>query len=461
MIAPTVQDIPGYIDEDDDLFELEDEDVVADDDTCTVDDFDFTNVIANMRISDVRACLETLESYRRNYIGAARRAGRRNPGAAYYHAVNTPLFRMRKILQFQTTSLSLTDANVVDAYTVAEQAHRFSQKVQAGEMDTRELVMLKSNISRIVKMLQEPGDHATKWTGANTFLTKLNKGPSEDIHILDELADDVAERACYRQDHPEGDVRDDALRFSRNQLEYVTELLILFNHGLALKYARKFTSNTSREDSSDMQAAANLGLMRAIATYDPDLGLFGSWAFKPVQRDTLKAVRDVDFANMTHGDFERRPLILRSLEKLSEADPDHTPSFEAIAQDVGCTVELVGRVLAAPHLDSIHNTVGDEGDTELGDLLPDSGPAVDDTVISQLEIDALRTYGLPMLEPKERYIIVRRFGLHGEPCEALSDIGRDLGLSRESVRQNANKALGRLLHPMVLGAIVRGGIPST
>lgn len=250
------------------------------------------------------------------------------------------------------------------------------------------------------------------------------------------------------------------LHRAHSELEAMTELLVRFNYGMTRAYVRKFTSNTSADDSADFQGAANVGLMYAIQTFDPDKGRFGSWSFKPIQRAVLKAVRDADFANMTPGDFERRPLITKAKDRLSAGLEDGaTLSHEQIATEAGVTVELVNRVLAAPHLDSIHTMIGDDGGTELGDLIPDTAPAVEDSAIASLEISTLLRYGLPMLEPRERYVLVCRYGLHGEPPEALSDIGKHLNLSREAVRQIAGKALGRLLHPSVAGVLARGGRP--
>lgn len=467
-VEPSPVDVAELLDDAAGVDDIDETELVAD--TRTVDDFDFDSLIATLPLANAALCMEMLDVERKPYIAAARRAGRRNPGAVYYHAVNAPLFKLRKLLQFRVSSLTADEADIHVGSRVAMDALMFVEDLpghvlRAGDIDAAR--RLSQRLSEAGGALVSPGDQVPIWANAANVLKLAVKETQENgrsdvlpVKLFVDVCHDINERIAYRSDIGiDVAVKDETVRVGRSQLEYVTELLIMFNHGLALKYARKFTSNTSREDSADMQAAANLGLMRAIASYNPDLGLFGSWAFKPVQRDTLKAVRDVDFSNMTHGDFERRPLILRSLETLTTLNPDRNVTFEEVAAHAGCTLELVQRVLAAPHLDSIHTPVGDEGDTELGDLIPDSGPDIDDAVISALEIDALRTYGLPMLEPRERYVIVRRFGLHGEPSEALSDIGKDLGLSRESVRQHANKGLARLLHPLVLGAIVRGGPP--
>lgn len=248
-----------------------------------------------------------------------------------------------------------------------------------------------------------------------------------------------------------------AARRARWRLEHLTELIVRLNYGMTRKYVRLFTSNTSREDSDDFQGAAILGLMNSIDTFDPDKGKFGSWAYKRIQREVLRAVREADYKSMNHGDFERRPDVLRAYGQLAGPNADRTPSFEEVAGAAGCTVDLVKRVLAAPHLDSIHETVGPDGDTELGDLLPDGTQAIDDQVITAMDVASLTRYGLSVLDPRERYVLSRRFGLDGEPVQCLSSIGTQLKLSREAVRQIESKALARLLHPATLSRIVRHG----
>lgn len=248
-------------------------------------------------------------------------------------------------------------------------------------------------------------------------------------------------------------------RRARRDLELMTEMIVRFNYGMTRKYVRLFTSNTSREDSDDFQGAAILGLMNSIDTFDPDRGKFGSWAYKRIQREVLRAVRDADYKSMNHGDFERRPDIMRAYAKLAGPNEERTPSFEEVAAAVGCTVDLVKRVLAAPHLDSIHATVGTDGETELGDLIPDTAQSIDDQVIGAMDVAALAEFGLSVLDAREHYVLARRFGLDGEPVQCLSSIGKQLRLSREAVRQIEAKALARLLHPSVLSRIVRHGRP--
>lgn len=250
----------------------------------------------------------------------------------------------------------------------------------------------------------------------------------------------------------------DLSRIARD-IDSVTTEIIQFNYGLVRSYTKKFTSNSSKEDSADFEASAVVGLMRAIESFDPSKGRFGQWAYKPIQREVLRAVRDADFKSMNPGDFERRPDILRALARLQKEPQNEgrqIPNAE-VAKEAGVTVDQVRRVLEAPHLDSIHQHVGEDGDTELGDLIEGDEIDVEGSVIASMTLTALEDYGLKALDKRELLVLVRRFGLDCEPEQKLASIGEVLGLSREAVRQVESKALAKIQHPVILRKIHRYG----
>ena len=254
-----------------------------------------------------------------------------------------------------------------------------------------------------------------------------------------------------------------ALRDRRRRLnldlETVTWDIFEFNKGLVRSYVKKFTSNTSYEDSEDFMSAGSVGLMRAIDSFRVDQGRFGHWAYKPIQREVLRAVRDADYENMNPGDFEKRPDILRAQKELivESGKEDFHPTLEAVAIKAGVTLKQADRVLNAPKLDSIHAPVGDEGDATVGDMIISSDIDLSDSVVSKLEVEALEAFGLSCLDRRELFVLARRFGLDCEPEQRLSAIGDMLGLSREAVRQVESKALAKLMHPTTLRKIARAG----
>lgn len=243
----------------------------------------------------------------------------------------------------------------------------------------------------------------------------------------------------------------------RRSIEDVTAEIVQFNLGLVRSYCKRFTANSTRDDSADFEAAGLLGLMRAIDSFDPEQGRFGQWAFKPIQREVLRAVRDADHPNVNLGDFERRPEILRAFRHLQGEDDRYNPSHAEVATVVGATVDQVRRVLVPPKLESVDQAASEQNDVTLGDTIESTTPGPETVVVSSMMLSALRTHGLAALDPRELFVIVRRFGLDGEPPEKLAGIGETLGLSREAVRQIEAKAVAKIQHPMVLRKIQRHG----
>jgi len=276
---------------------------------------------------------------------------------------------------------------------------------------------------------------------------------------LREGLDDVVSTLAAGDASSEERVR---LRARRRRLERAlndkNEEIFEFNFGLVRSYVGKFSRRSSPEDRQDLEAAGRLGLANAIETYDPDRSSFAVWAFKPIKRQVLRAVRDLEHQVLQPGDFEKRKAVQDAVRELRGDDQMFEPSDEDVAMVSDLTLKQVRRIRNAPALTSWSAPVGDhDSDGELGDLLPDETQDVENEVLTAMSVSAVIRYGLPALDQREHHVITRRWGLDGEPRQRLASIGEAFGLSREAVRQIETKALSKLGHPIVYHRIVRSG----
>jgi RNA polymerase sigma factor (sigma-70 family) len=265
-----------------------------------------------------------------------------------------------------------------------------------------------------------------------------------------ELQDRIADlRARANPGEPNG-AAERALRCAERELEELTYEIMVANYGLVRRYVASFTSR-STEHSEDFESAGKVGLLSAISSYDPARGPFASWAFKPIQREVLRAVRDADHPNLNLGDFEKRPVILTALRAfLEEHGADAAPDHAEIAARAGVPEAQARRVLEAPRLDSMQGSAGGQSEDmiSLEERLADPSLSLEDEVLLRSQLRALVDHAWPTLDEREQYVLTRRFGLDGMPEQSLRDIGERIGLSREGVRQIQQKALAKLSGPI-------------
>jgi RNA polymerase primary sigma factor/RNA polymerase nonessential primary-like sigma factor len=241
-----------------------------------------------------------------------------------------------------------------------------------------------------------------------------------------------------------------ALRRAERELDDLIYEIMTANYGLVRRYVATFTSRSTGH-SEDFESAGKVGLLWAISSYDPDRGPFASWAFKPIQREVLRAVRDADHPNLNLGDFEKRPIILAAKRAfLEEFGTDTTLDHADIAQRAGVTEAQVRRVLEAPRLDSLQASTSTQNDgmIPLEEQLADLSLSLEEKVLLHTQLRALADRGWPTLDARERYVLTRRFGLDDMPEQSLRAIGENIGLSREGVRQIQQKALAKLSGPI-------------
>jgi RNA polymerase primary sigma factor len=219
--------------------------------------------------------------------------------------------------------------------------------------------------------------------------------------------------------------------------------LIECNLRLVMSITRNYTK--AGVPLLDLIQEGNMGLIRAVEKFDYKLGFKLStyatwWIRQAVTRALADQGRTIRLPVHVAEQVRRAQRSRRQLAQKLNRDP----SMEEIAKDSGFTLERTRELFdMIEDPVSLETPVGD-GESSVADMIEDTSSESPDTATNAHARSVELAEALDQLNPRMKHVVVRRFGLDGQPSQTLEDVGTDLGITRERVRQLETRALREL-----------------
>jgi RNA polymerase primary sigma factor len=219
--------------------------------------------------------------------------------------------------------------------------------------------------------------------------------------------------------------------------------LIECNLRLVMSITRNYTK--AGVPLLDLIQEGNLGLIRAVEKFDYKLGFkLSTYATWWIRQSVTRALAD-------QGRTIRLPVhvaeqvrrVKRSRRQLAQK-LNRDPSVDEIAKDSGFPATRIRELfdLVEDPL-SLETPVGD-GESMVADMVEDLNSESPDGATADHARTAELAAAIERLDPRQKYVVLRRFGLDGLPSQTLEEVGGELGITRERVRQLETRALREL-----------------
>ncbi len=231
-----------------------------------------------------------------------------------------------------------------------------------------------------------------------------------------------------------------------------TQDLCVKNKRLVDKYAAAYSKKYRHHlDFEDLEQVGFMGLIKAAQKFDIKLGYsFSTYAVHWIKQTISREIMDNGFAIRIPVHMMERINKVAALEsKFSDYMPENR--VKMIADEMGITENAVRECMTLKTniltYSSLNAPVGEEEDSELGDLIPSEGVLSVEDIVTNSEMRRCLDEALETLKDRERQVLRMRFGLDDGTPRTLEYVGQKFGVTRERIRQIEVKALRKMRYP--------------